>query len=240
MSVLNAYLVRHFLDAAQLARAAGITGAEHEALVQQQLVPAPSYVVSPAGRIASYVFGEMAAHGATPGSYFHPSQTVWIARAREALRTLAPHEAAEHLQQRFVAGFGAALAELDRSTYRLADSFDAHGASIVDGLAVRTDSAWLHFLKGTFGLCVANPVSEAAIARKEVLQEKLTWLSENGSRFAYDARQASALRQLIDAYADAAMPFSPAEYPISSRKRLVADLRAKLYVVDEVESAKAL
>ena len=32
----------------------------------------------------------------------------------------------------------------------------------------------------------------------------------------------------IDAYADAAMPFTPREYPVTSRKRLVEDLKALL------------
>jgi hypothetical protein len=67
-----------------------------------------------------------------------------------------------------------------------------------------------------------------AIARKEVLQEKLTALSANGSRFAYSADEALAMLDLIDAYADSAMPFSPIEYAVSSRKRLVEDLATRI------------
>lgn len=86
---------------------------------------------------------------------------------------------------------------------------------------------WEHFLQGTFGLCVANPLSEEAIAWKEVLQEKLTTLSDNGARAVFSAPKAQAMLELIDAYAQSAMPFSPVEYSVSSRKRLVEDLRAR-------------
>ena len=96
------------------------------------------------------------------------------------------------------------------------------------GLRVRTDAAWEYFLNGTFGLCVACPISEAHIAYKEVLQEKLTQSSDNGRKTAFSPPQAQATRELIDAYAAASMPFSPIEYASSSRKRLVEDLGAHL------------
>ena len=73
-----------------------------------------------------------------------------------------------------------ALADLNVTTWRLRDSFDDDGSLIADGLRTRIDSVWKHFIYGTFGLCVANPISEAAIARKEVLQEQLSYLYSTG------------------------------------------------------------
>lgn len=135
------------------------------------------------------------------------------------------------MQQQFAARYGAALATLNLTTWRLPDCFDDTGAAIAEGLRTRTDSAWRYFLNGTFSLCVANPVSEAHIATKEVLQEKLVHLSDDGSKTSYTAQELALLPALIDAYAAAAMPFSPVEYAKSSRKRLVEDLRAKLPAV---------
>lgn len=71
-------------------------------------------------------------------------------------------------------------------------------------------------------------LAEAAIARKEILQEKLMALSDNGTRERFDASERRQLLRLIGAYARASMPFSPVEYPRSRRKRLVDDLRARL------------
>jgi hypothetical protein len=82
--------------------------------------------------------------------------------------------------------------------------------------------------RGTFALCVANPISEAHIAYKEVLQEKLAQQSESGAKMVFSPQEVFAMSELIDRYAAAAMPFSPIEYALSSRKRLVEELRANI------------
>lgn len=237
MTELNIYLAKHYLNEAQLTDAAAIGIDEVDALIHQRLVPAPSYVVTDSGKVITFVFGEMEASGSAPGRYFHPSQLVWIAKARHAVASGAAHDAEARLKAQFTANFATALATLNLTTWRLHDSFDENGAPIADGLLIRTDNAWKYFLNGTFSLCVANPISEAHIACKEILQEKLTQLSENGSKRAYSRQQARAMHELIDAYAAAAMFFSPVEYPLSSRKRLVEDLRANMRVSDANDSS---
>jgi len=232
MTELNNYLAKHYLNDGQLATVAGIGVDELDGLIRSQLVPAPSYVVTDSGKVASFVFGEMDAPGSTAGRYFHPSQPVWIARARRVVASGAPHDAEARLKEQFTANFAVALATLNLTTWRLHDSFDETGAPLAEGLLTRTESAWKYFLNGTFALCVANPISEAHIAYKEVLQEKLSQQSENGSKTAYPPQQAQAMHDLIDAYAAAAMPFSPVEYAVSSRKRLVEDLRRNIRVSD--------
>ena len=232
MTELDTYLAQHYLDETQLAAAAAMGMADIDALIQARLIPAPAYVVDEGSNLRSFVFGAMAAPGARAGRYFPPSQLAWIAVARHALAEGA-ETAPVRLQAQFAARYGAALATLNLTTWRLRDSFDDSGAPIVDGLRARTDSAWTYFLNGTFSLCVANPMSEAHIAWKEVLQEKLVQQSGNGSKTLLPQVQAQQMHALIDAYAAAAMPFSPIEYALSSRKRLVEDLRANIRVSDE-------
>lgn len=58
-----------------------------------------------------------------------------------------------------------------------------------------------------------------------MLQEKLTKLTANRSLASLADSSNEELIRLIDDYAESAMPFSPAEYERSSRKRLVDDLR---------------
>lgn len=227
MSELAAYLAKHYLNEQQLAAAAALTVAQLDELIAWQLMPMPAYEVRD-GRLCSFVFGDMAARGASSGRFFPPAQLAWISLARQARAQADVQQAQAQLQQQFAARYGAALATLNLTTWRLPDCFDDTGAAIAEGLRARTDSAWMYFLNGTFSLCVANPVSEAHIATKEVLQEKLVQLSDNGSKTSYTAQELALLPALIDAYAAAAMPFSPVEYAKSSRKRLVEDLRARL------------
>ncbi|MBA5639971.1 hypothetical protein H3H37_23195 [Duganella sp. LX20W] len=228
MSELDVYLSQYFFDTEQMATACQLPVAELLALVRERLVPGPSYVVANGTTLKSYVFGEMATSGAKDGSYFHPATAVWVERAMQTIAKVGREQAGVALRARFAERMQDALARLNGSTWRLPDCFAEDGSVIAEGIARRMQSIWAHFIHGTFGLCVANPVSEADIARKEVLQEKLTVLSVNGTRFAYSADEALAMLDLIDAYADSAMPFSPVEYAVSSRKRLVEDLAARI------------
>ncbi len=230
MHAMNNYFATYYLTDAQLSCAAGIGVDELDRMIRQRLLPAPAYVVTGSGEVISFVFGKMAATGAQPGRYFHPAQTVWIALARDIIATWPASTAAVRMKQRFTSRYADALATLNLTTWRLYDSFDQHGAPVSASLQARTESAWQSFLNGTFSLCVANPISEAHIAHKEVLQEKLIQQSENGKKTVYSSAEAAAMHELIDAYAAAAMPFSPAEYPLSSRKRLVDDLRLTMRI----------
>lgn len=225
MSDLDTYLARNYLSAERFAAACEITTDELNEMIRGQLIPAPSYIVTETSTVRSHVFGEMAAPGSTPGHYFHPANVVWVNIARQVIAHQASYDT---LKEKFVGNFQAALANLNIMTWRLKDSFHDDGTPVDDGLRVRTESAWEQFLHGTFGLCVANPISEAAIARKEVLQEMLMQLSENGSKTAFSQLDTKMVLELIEAYADASMPFSPVEYHLSSRKRLVDDLRPRI------------
>ncbi|HZH42526.1 MAG TPA: DUF6058 family natural product biosynthesis protein [Lysobacter sp.] len=228
MSELDRYLRDHYLDGARFAAACGIPVETLQQLVDARLVPAPSYVVED-GILHSVVFGPFAAVDVTGGRYFHPGNAAWVALALRA-RDEHGEQAGAWLEARFRRRFADALAECDRAIGRLPDAFTDAGAPIADGLRARTDAAWTHFRQGVFGLCVADPSTERSIARKEVLQEVLARLSDNGIRREFDDDVRERLPALIDDYARAAMPFAPVEYSRSSRKRLVEDLRAALAV----------
>ncbi len=228
MSNLDNYLTEHFLAVDQFAMACKISVGELDGLIRKRLVPAPSYTVSESFTVNSFVFGEMEAKGSTPGRYFHPANVVWVRVARETIVMFGDQAAHEKLRARFSENFQAALTELNTTTMRLRDCFTDEGVLIAAGIDARTSLVWEHFLEGTFGLCVANPNSEAAIARKEVLQEKLSQLSDNGARLEYAPNEVQAVLDLVDAFAGASMPFSPIEYHLSSRKSLVDGIRAQL------------
>jgi hypothetical protein len=228
MNDLDAYLKHHYITAEQLAAACSISPDELANLVTDGLVPEPSYTVTAEGKLISQAFGEFQAQGSVPGQYFHPGNAAWIALAAEVKSKVGAQHAHGELRQRFKDNFAAALSEFDRTIFRLSDSFTDAGQAIPDRLNARTEGAWDSFLKGIFSLCVADPSSERSIARKEILQEALTKLSDNGSKDDFLPEDKQQIQGLIAQYAKAAMPFSPLEYPRSSRKRLVEDLGAKL------------
>jgi hypothetical protein len=218
MTPLDDYLSRHFLAKPNFAAACGLTVEALDALIEAELAPRASYRVREA-TVTSFVFGTMDAPDAIDGEYFHPDMAVWVRRV--ATQRLLAQSFREH--------FLAALAHFNRTLWRLPDCFHDNGALIEAGYEARFQSAWNHFMQGTFGLCVAHPISEHAIAHKEILQEKLTALTDNGARAHFStAAERAEIERTLDAYAEVAMPFSPIEYPFSSRKRLVDDLRRAL------------
>ena len=228
MKSTNDYLKKHYRTKEQLAAACSIAPQELDELIREGLIPHPSYVVTADGRLLSPAFGELPAHDAEVGEYFHSASPIWVARALEVMERVDAGEAQHEMKARFGGHFQEALLELNRTVFRLADCIDHRGEVIVDGMSRRCDAAWSAFLKGIYGLCVADPSTERGIARKEILQEALTTLSENGTRSDYSDGERAVVRTLMEAYAVASMPFTPQEYPRSSRRRLIEELAAKM------------
>jgi hypothetical protein len=228
MSDLDDYLERHYLSAELFASACSISTTNLASLVREKLVPHASYTVDRCDRLVSQAFGELLVRDATPGQYYHPGNAHWVNLAVEESSRLGPQCARRELKKRFKRRFATALLDLNNSTYRLPDSFTKNGQAIASSVELRTEAAWNHFIDGVFSLCVADPSTEESIARKEVLQEALVDLTDDGLRADYSAEERQRIYDLIERYERAAMPFSPVEYPISSRKRLVEDLRHKL------------
>lgn len=235
MNSTQHYLDQYYLNQTQFALHCELSPQDIEELVEAQLIPAPSYQVSDSRHCKSVVFGELidpdSVEELKVGIYFHPAAATWTKYAFSTLQLHAQDEARAILKHRFVEEFVQALTIKNNSTYRLKDCFDETGSAIAAGIAQRVNTNWQHFLNGVFSLCVAKPDSIANIVHKEILQEKLSALSDNGKRIDYQNEDLAALKKLIDDYADSTMPFSSLEYPRSGRKRLVEDLRNALSVL---------
>lgn len=203
---LQTYLQDHFVDKSAFASLAGISTDRLDQLIATGAIPDATYVCDGVS-VSSAVFGNTPIRQPLIGEYFRPECVRWARIADQA----PPGSESE-----------AVLAEL-KNELRIA--LQGHFESD-DAIESRIQGYLPYFLDGTFGLCVADPSTGAGIARKEVLQEKLTALTANGSLSAPTGISKEELLKLIDDYADSAMPFSPAEYERSSRKRLVDDLRS--------------
>lgn len=205
---LDDYLTTHFVEKARFAELAGISVQRLEQLLEADAIPRATYR-SDGHSITSQAFGQINGCDALPGEYFRPECVRWAKIADEA---------PSGLEQCTV---------LETLTHELSSALSSYGYPPAT-VTTRIQGYIPHFLNGTFGLCVADPSTGAGIARKEVLQERLTEITTNGSNPTPEGMTRDELLLLIDEYATAAMPFSPAEYPRSSRKRLVDDLRLAL------------
>ncbi len=203
--LLATYLQTHFVDKAMFAVRAGISVDRLDELIGIHAIPCPTYTCDGVS-IRSAVFGAIPITEALSGEYFRPECVRWAIVADKA----AP--GAER---------AAVLAELEEE---LRSALQSH-CGTKDAVETRIQGYLPFFFNGTFGLCVSDPSTGAGIVRKEMLQEKLVEVTANGSNASPGECSSDMLLRLIDDYADSAMPFSPAEYHRSSRKRLVDDLR---------------
>lgn len=205
---LKTYLQKHFVDKPTFASLLGISIERLDQLIAAKAVPEPTYVCD-GSTIGSAVFGVIETEEAIYGHYFRPECARWVKIAEQA----TPGQERD-------AVFSVLSHELELGLQDYFKEPEIIEKKIQDFLP--------YFLNGTFGLCIADPSTGTSIARKEVLQHKLTELTGNGSNPSPAGISNSELLQLIDDYALSCMPFSPAEYQRSSRKRLVDDLRPKV------------
>ena len=205
---LATYLQDHFVDKTTFAALAEISMDRLNQLLAAQAIPNATYTCDGMS-VTSAVFGDTPLKESLTGEYFRPECVRWVKIADQAP---AGSERS------------AVLTEL---TKELRISLADH-CSTKQVIESKIAGYLPYFFNGTFGLCVADPATGAGIVRKEMLQEKLIELTKNGSLCSAVSCSKAQLIQLIDDYADSAMPFSPAEYERSSRKRLVDDLRPKV------------
>jgi len=202
---LATYLNNHFVDKATFASVAGVSIERLDQLTAANAIPGATYTCDGAS-ISSAVFGETPIENSLIGEYYRPECIRWVRIADQAP---AGSEQAAVLVE--------LVEELRSSLAARCGTKEATEAKIQGYLS--------YFFNGTSGLCVADPSTGVGIARKEILQERLIDITANGSIPSPSNISKEELLALIDDYADSAMPFSPAEYERSSRKRLVDDFR---------------
>ncbi|WP_206486102.1 DUF6058 family natural product biosynthesis protein [Thalassotalea sp. G2M2-11] len=203
---LAQYLQQYFVEKSEFAALAGLSVSRLEQLIDIKAIPSATYICDD-DSVYSAIFGSTQIETLLTGEYFRPECVRWVHIAHQA--PCGAERAAVITQ--LTKEFRAALASYGQSE---------------QAVHAKIQSYLPYFFNGTFGLCVADPSCGASIIKKEMLQEKLIAITDNGNVSSPVGTSKDALLQLIDDYAASAMPFSPAEYERSSRKRLVDDLRS--------------
>lgn len=227
----RAYLGQHFVPLSALVESTGVSDSEIRALQAAGCIPGPSYRVTAPDRVGSIVFGETVIPGLGPsGEYYAGSVATWVSAAGKrkpwpTLATLGPKLAAE-----FKSELKAVLLARQAGQAGMDFLFAAPDVEHSGAMQKFLDETWRHFLAGTYGVCVREASTVAVIAEKEIRQHQLTHLTQNGAKFTYTRAEWAAVNEVMLAYEAVTMPFAPHEYPLSSRKRLVDDLRAKAVV----------
>ena len=203
---LAAYLKEHFVDKPTFASLASISVQRLDQLIAAGAIPRATYICD-GKSISSSAFGMIEIPESIVGEFFRPACIRWV-----HLADSAPNGSEK-------------LAVESKVADEIRTALITLGERDPVAIETRVQTYLPSLFDGTFGLCVSDPSTGSGIVKKEILQERLTAITENGTNATPSDLSKSELLRLIDDYAQAAMPFSPAEYARSSRKRLVDDLR---------------
>ncbi len=217
------YLAENFVGRSELAERCSISVGDLTAAIERGILPRPSYVVA-GDTLHSSAFGPIQSPGLQAGDYFHRDMALWTEGATAIVARHGLDKAAEAMKQAFLDELSEefpALVEAGLTPPPCLGESGGLDATLTSGWLV---SHWDAHIQGIFGVCVRRPGSIRQILLKETLQSMLSALTDNGARLAYSTEERRALDPLISQFAQACAPFTPVEYPRTSRKRFVEDL----------------
>ena len=214
------YLTKHFLTLSQLSEASGVGAPTILELVRYRCIPSYSYRLSTSTVINSQVFGDATIEEASVELYFSPSVTVWIYRAMKLLEHLSFELASLQIKNDFKNAYLKALLE-SRASELPVFNFLRLEENDIRVREKNLDEVWDAWSKGIYGVCIQNPETAERIARKNVVVALLEQLTNNGEKKVYSHSEAKAVAAAISEYDSIAMPFSPHDRGLSSRRRLV-------------------
>lgn len=206
MQSRQSYLNEYFFTKTQLADEAGVSLDFLEKAILMKVIPGASYTLRRREEMESHIFGK-SEEELIVEEYYHRSSVVWVKKAKSLLENGSWENVGLKVKSEFEIEYRSFL----KGSTKLSD----------DDISERLENTWKHFLKGTYGVCVINPDSPQAIAKKQLAAEKLTSFTENGEKESLTGVEEQQLRELIAGYNENTMPFAPWDYHLSSRKRLV-------------------
>ncbi|WP_346836493.1 DUF6058 family natural product biosynthesis protein [Microbulbifer sp. SAOS-129_SWC] len=218
--MLQDYLNQHYITRKELLARLDITPLELDSAIAAGMLPACSYRVQD-GSVTTAVFGRHPAPDCSDGEYFTPAATTWYRNSLHLLGDSAKKEstAAQLLMQDFIDSYIKSA-----QTHPMFRSAFANLLTEPQALEQMATDTWGNHCQGTYGVCVIAPDSVEQIQTKQAAVQRLIDFTDDARKTSYSAAERIELRKLIQSYNTVAMPFSPADYPFSSRKRLVDDL----------------
>ncbi|MBN3494601.1 DUF6058 family natural product biosynthesis protein [Vibrio neptunius] len=221
---LQDYLNTHYLRRSELAERLSVRAEMLTQLIASGMLPSWSYKVEK-GSVYTQVFGQHSAHGCVSDEYFSPCVIDWYHRHR---RQFPDYENIPNLSDQLRGQFLLTFAETASANVGFrtvfAEAVFAEAMNDSDTMQTMAASTWQHHLQGTFGVCVRQPSSVVKLVEKQVAVAALTRITNNGQKNTYTEQERCDWLQWVSIYDQVAMPFSPVDYPLSSRKRLVDDV----------------
>ncbi len=235
---VRSYLREHFISLDDLAKKAGLKRGQVLNLIEYHCIPKASYTVSETQTISSDVFGAALLVEKPTEQYFPLSEVSWIRRAQQFPETMPLEDIARNLKAAFRSEYREAIVCLAREKgLNPRKIFTADGSVNEAVLERYFEDTWQEWRNGTYGVCVRQADSVERIAKKQIAVQDLEQLTHGGAKDTFTGAEIARVRDAIMNFDDIAMPFAPHDVAISSRQRLVNQVRPRLKKVDSALTA---
>jgi len=228
MKQVYEYLGEHFVHIDVLSRQSGLSVEQLEQLIEHQCIPAASYEIVNSRSVRAHVNGAFSLKEALLDRYFAPSVMAWIERAKPYLSQMSLPEVALKLKSDFTCDLKLAISQACKAYAFTPEILRKNGDLDEAGFEEYAQSAWSHWAKGTYGVCVINADCAERIAMKQLIVEQLSLLTDEGDKAAFDTHESQEVFRMIQLYNQYAMPFSPHDVEGSSRQRLVNNILPRI------------
>ena len=222
------YMDKHFVEENKLADTLKISTSKLLKYTELGVIPSYSYHIISENLVETVVFGKLQIEQGITGKYYSKSVQHWFNKAQKVVDHYPSDQIRKQLQNRFQLEYTQQIKQLPKLTQLFPELFDDHGTLIEAQLKNKAEQTWNDHLNGSYGLCVVNPNSVSAIIEKQIAVRRLASVTDNGNKQKFNSAQLAEFLVAAEEFDRVAMPFSPADYPLSSRKRLLDEIKTKL------------
>ncbi len=223
------YLERFFLPEEQFIKAANISSAQFNALVEAEAIPGPIYRIWKNGSVWSPIGGQ---HGNPnskyPDSTWYAAAAVWLARQAKILmknERLTSTQVASIFKSEFATDFRAALLVNDSQLFEYQALFNGPDLDEIK-LAKQLETEWQSWILGGYAVCLRRwDGSHPVIKNIEIA--RIRTLTDDGTKPTLTTKEQIALLSAIKRLDAVMLPFAPYQRPVGSPGKWVDQLLGK-------------
>lgn len=218
------YLTNYFCQIDELAELSKTKANIIKHYIKIGCIPDYSYRIKIPLELSSALFGELI-HNPDQYYYFYAKGNVnWIHRANKLVEEYGVEECTNQLINEMRIKFRQLFIENKTYLYGFDYLFDNEQSINEVAYEREFQDILLYWRNGTYGLCTQNMINEESLFHKKLTQKWLKKITQDGSKKIYSAYEVEELKMALMKYESCLMPFSPLDYPLSSRKFLIDDI----------------
>ncbi|SHF95138.1 DUF6058 family natural product biosynthesis protein [Flavobacterium defluvii] len=207
------YIVENYIVFEEITKMANISSDKLNELIENKLVPEPSYVINSDITISSSLNDSHKV--SIERRYFHPSILQLI---KDNVENLNP----EKFKRNFKENLLSTLKNHAHKTFAYGNVFDENGNIDNEKIENALEEEWNYFLKGVYGICTLNNNENAIIDKEIAIKRILNFIEKKSNSLTEDEK--IELQELNEEFNKSTSLFAPYQRESSSRGKYLDEL----------------